>query len=48
MHSSGGTEEKMKVNDLSAKDYSIEDYFAESKTFLIPRYQRSYAWERKI
>lgn len=47
MHSSGGTEEKMKVNDLSAKDYSIEDYFAESKTFLIPRYQRSYAWEKK-
>ena len=30
----------MKVNDLSAKDYSIEDYLAESKTFLIPRYQR--------
>lgn len=47
MHSSGGTEEKMKVNDLSAKDYSIEDYLAESKTFLIPRYQRSYAWEKK-
>lgn len=47
MHSSGGTEEKMKVNDLSAKDYSIEDYFAESKMFLIPRYQRSYAWEKK-
>ena len=37
----------MKVNDLSAKDYSIEDYFAESKMFLIPRYQRSYAWEKK-
>lgn len=47
MHSSGGTEEKMKVNDLSAKDYSIEDYLAESKKFLIPRYQRSYAWEKK-
>ena len=47
MHSSGGTEEKMKVNDLSAKDYSIEDYLAESKTFLIPRYQRNYAWEKK-
>lgn len=47
MHSSGGTEEKMKVNDLSARDYSIEDYLAESKTFLIPRYQRSYAWEKK-
>ena len=37
----------MKVNDLSAKDYSIEDYLAESKMFLIPRYQRSYAWEKK-
>ena len=37
----------MKVNDLSAKDYSIEDYLAESKTFLIPRYQRNYAWEKK-
>lgn len=47
VHSSGGTEEKMKVNDLSAKDYSIEDYLAESKMFLIPRYQRSYAWEKK-
>lgn len=47
VHSSGGTEEKMKVNDLSAKDYSIEDYLAESKKFLIPRYQRSYAWEKK-
>lgn len=47
MHSSGGTKEKMKVNDLSAKDYSIEDYLKESKKFLIPRYQRSYAWEKK-
>ena len=24
-----------------------EDYFAESKMFIIPRYQRSYAWEKK-
>lgn len=47
VHSSGGTKEKMKVNDLSAKDYSIEDYLKESKKFLIPRYQRSYAWEKK-
>lgn len=38
---------KTKVNDLSAKDYSIGDYLKESKKFLIPRYQRSYAWEKK-
>lgn len=37
----------MNVNDLSAKDYSIEDYLIESKKFLIPRYQRNYAWEKK-
>ena len=37
---------KTKVNDLSAKDYSIGDYLKESKKFLIPRYQRSYAWEK--
>ncbi len=37
----------MKINDLGAKDYSIEEYLAESKMFLIPRYQRSYAWEKK-
>ena len=34
---------KTKVNDLSAKDYSIGDYLKESKKFLIPRY----AWEKK-
>lgn len=28
---------KTKVNDLSAKDYSIGDYLKESKKFLIPR-----------
>ena len=38
---------KTKVNDLSAKDYSIGAYLKESKKFLIPRYQRSYAWEKK-
>ena len=43
----GGTKEKMNINDLSAKDYSIEEYLIESKTFLIPRYQRSYAWEKR-
>lgn len=37
----------MNINDLSAKDYSIEEYLIESKTFLIPRYQRSYAWEKR-
>lgn len=36
MHSSGGTEEKMKVNDLSAKDYSSTRWStADYKYFLI-------------
>ena len=37
----------MNANDLGAKDYSIKEYLTESKEFLIPRYQRSYAWEKK-
>lgn len=35
------------MNKLYASDYSIEEYLENSKIFLIPRYQRNYAWEKK-
>ena len=31
---------------LTAKEHSIEEYFSSDKEFVVPRYQRNYAWEK--
>lgn len=37
----------MEKDKLDANDYSIKDYLSESEFFLVPRYQRNYAWEKE-
>ena len=32
---------------LTARDYTIKEYIKDNRLFIIPRYQRNYAWEKR-